>query len=117
MAAKTKSKGRKKAAKKPAKAAPKARATKPKAAKPAPKSEPEAPARERDPRLPKPGDLITRTFQDKEIRVQVLDAGFLYDGKTWRSLSAIAKEVTGTSWNGFLFFGLQSRAKTTGGAE
>ncbi|MEZ6008793.1 MAG: DUF2924 domain-containing protein [Planctomycetota bacterium] len=116
MAAKTKSKGRKKAAKKPAKAAPKARATKPKAAKPAPKRA-GGPARERDPRLPKPGDLITRTFQDKEIRVQVLDAGFLYDGKTWRSLSAIAKEVTGTSWNGFLFFGLQSRAKTTGGAQ
>ncbi|MCA9315209.1 MAG: DUF2924 domain-containing protein [Planctomycetes bacterium] len=115
MAAKTKGKGRKKAAKKPARAAPKARTTKPKAAKPAPANE--APARERDPRLPKPGDLITRTFQDKEIRVQVLDAGFLYDGKTWRSLSAIAKEVTGTSWNGFLFFGLQSRAKTTGGAE
>ena len=53
----------------------------------------------------------------EELKVEVLDAGFAYDGKTWRSLSAIAREVSGTSWNGFLFFGLQSRAKTTGGAE
>jgi hypothetical protein len=83
---------------------------KPKAAAPA-----KAPApRERDPRLPKPGGILTRTFKGKEIKVEVLDAGFAYDGKTWRSLSAIAKEVSGTSWNGFLFFGLQTRAKKDG---
>ena len=70
--------------------------------------------RERDPRLPKVGEVLTRTFQGKEIRVEVLDAGFAYDGKTWRSLSAIAKQVSGTSWNGFLFFGLQTRAKQDG---
>ncbi len=91
-------------------------------AKPAPKGKPAAkattapataapPARERDARLPRPGGVLTRTFQGKEIKVQVLDAGFGYEGKTWRSLSAIAKAVTGTSWNGFLFFGLQTRAK------
>ena len=50
-------------------------------------------------RLPKPGGILTRTFKGKEIKVEVLDAGFAYDGKTWRSLSAIAKEVSGTSWN------------------
>lgn len=60
---------------------------------------------------PPAGRRLTRTFQGKEIKVQVLDAGFGYEGKTWRSLSAIAKAVTGTSWNGFLFFGLQTRAK------
>jgi hypothetical protein len=72
--------------------------------------------RPRDPRLPKPGAILTRTFQGKEIRVEVMDAGFAYDGKTWRSLSAIAKEVSGTSWNGYLFFSLQTRAKQ-GGAQ
>jgi len=117
------------------KAAPKkaAKSTPKVAAKPAPKTKapakPEAPAkaatppRERDPRLPRPGGVLTRTFQGKEIKVQVLDAGFGYEGKTWRSLSAIAKAVSGTSWNGFLFFGLQTRAKApaadgqTGGAK
>lgn len=77
---------------------------------------PKAPApkdvtpRARDPRLPRPGTVLTRTFNGKEIKVEVLDAGFRYDGKTWRSLSAIAKTVSGTSWNGFLFFNLQERA-------
>jgi hypothetical protein len=65
--------------------------------------------RARDPRLPKPGAVLTRTFQGKEIKVEVLDAGFRYDGKTWRSLSGIAKSVTSTPWNGFLFFGIQKR--------
>jgi len=68
------------------------------------------PPRERDPRLPKAGTVLTREFQEKTVRVEVLDAGFRYDGKTWRSLSAIANAVSGTSWNGYLFFNLQARA-------
>jgi hypothetical protein len=68
------------------------------------------PARDRDPRLPRPGGVLTRTFQGKEIKVEVLDAGFKYDGDTWRSLSAIARKVSGTSWNGYLFFNLLKRA-------
>jgi len=67
-------------------------------------------ARPRDPRLPRPGTVLTRTFGKKEIKVTVLDRGFEFDGKTWRSLSAIANEVSGTSWNGYLFFNLQTRA-------
>jgi len=65
--------------------------------------------RERDQRLPKAGTVLTRVFGGKEIKVEVLDAGFRYDGRTWRSLSAIATAVSGTSWNGFLAFGLQTR--------
>jgi hypothetical protein len=111
MAKTTKKPARKKAAKstpKKAKAAPKAKApAKPKAAP----AKATTPPRERDPRLPRPGGVLTRTFQGKEIKVQVLEAGFLYDGKTWRSLSGIAKAVSGTPWNGFLFFGIQTRAK------
>ena len=100
-------KGAKSTKKTPAKAAPKAKAPAP-ATPPAPAKAP-APVRERDPRLPRPGGILTRTFQGKEIRVEVLDAGFAYDGKTWRSLSGIAKAVSGTPWNGYLFFGLQKR--------
>ena len=68
------------------------------------------PARDRDPRLPRPGGVLTRTFQGKESKGEVLDAGFKYDGDTWRSLSAIARKVSGTSWNGYLFFNLLKRA-------
>jgi hypothetical protein len=105
-----------KTAKKPAsKKATKAPAKTPAKGKPAkaPPAPPPAAAktevRERDPRLPKPGTILTREFQGKKIQVEVLDAGFRHDGQTWRSLSAIAKGVSGTSWNGFLFFGLQAR--------
>lgn len=115
MATKTKKKAApKKAAKRTAKkkATPRAKApANAKAPSAAAQAKAATPPRERDPRLPKPGGVLSRTFQGKEIKVQVLDAGFGYEGKTWRSLSAIAKAVTGTSWNGFLFFGLQTRAK------
>jgi len=100
------------------KAAPKKAAKTPAKTKAAPKATPVAPTKAspaaRDPRLPEPGTTLTRTFEGKEIKVEVLDAGFRYDGKTWRSLSAIARTVSGTSWNGFLFFSLQKRpAKPT----
>lgn len=97
-------------ARKTAKATPAAKA---KTAKTATATEAQAKAaaspRERDPRLPAPGTTLTRTFQEKEIKVEVLDVGFRYDGRTWRSLSAIARSVSGTSWNGYLFFNIQKR--------
>ena len=70
----------------------------------------DATPRPRDPRLPRPGTVLTRTFNGKEIKVEVLDAGFRYDGDVWRSLSAIARKVSGTPWNGYLFFHLLKRA-------
>jgi len=60
----------------------------------------------RDPRLPLPGTLLARTFRGRDIVVKVLDTGFEHDGRRYTSLSAIAREVTGSKWNGFLFFGL-----------
>ena len=73
----------------------------------------EAPSR--DPRLPAPGATITRSFNGEEHRVLVLDKGFEYQGSRYRSLSKIAKEISGTNWNGFLFWGLTTRAQTDGG--
>src|ERR1035437_1704497 len=60
----------------------------------------------KDARLPAPGTEITRQYRGKQIVVRVLDDGFEYDGRCFRSLSAIASEATGSRWNGFLFFGL-----------
>lgn len=63
------------------------------------------PAR-RDIRLPKPGDVLSRYYKGREITVRVLKSGFEYEGRRFRSLSAIAKAVTGAHWNGLLFFGI-----------
>jgi hypothetical protein len=63
----------------------------------------------KDYRLPGPGTLITRRLGDRQIVVKVLTDGFEYESRRYRSLSAIAREVTGTRWNGLLFFGLTER--------
>ncbi|MBE0564601.1 MAG: DUF2924 domain-containing protein [Krumholzibacteria bacterium] len=54
-----------------------------------------------------PGSVLTRVWDGAEIAVTVREDGrFDYAGRTYRSLSAVAKEVTGTTWNGWRFFGL-----------
>ncbi len=66
-----------------------------------------------DPRLPSPGSAIVRQYKGKAIRVVVLDQGqgFEYDGQRYRTLSAVAKAVTGSHVNGFRFFNLQNGGK------
>ena len=59
-----------------------------------------------DRRLPPPGSVITHNYKGCEITVAVLEKGFEYQGCIYRSLSAVANEITGTNWNGFTFFGL-----------
>lgn len=68
----------------------------------------------RDERLPAPGGVLLREYRGARHEVEVLEAGFTYRGRTYASLSTIAKEITGTPWNGFLFFGLQTRKVTHG---
>lgn len=63
----------------------------------------------KDGRLPDPGTLLTRRVGDRQVVVKVLKDGFEYEARRYRSLSAIAREVTGTRWNGLLFFGLAER--------
>lgn len=65
-----------------------------------------------DARLPMPGALLTREYRGRTIRVRVLPKGFDYEGTIYRSLSAIAKEVTGAHWNGYLFFGIEAPKRT-----
>jgi hypothetical protein len=59
----------------------------------------------RDERLPEPGSLLQREFKGQMVVVQVLAHGFQYQDRFYRSLSAIARQVTGTHWNGYAFFG------------
>ena len=59
-----------------------------------------------DVRLPMPGGLLAKEHKGETHVVKVLDNGFDYDGRLYRSLSAIAQEITGTKWNGYLFFGI-----------
>ncbi|TWT71560.1 DUF2924 domain-containing protein [Crateriforma conspicua] len=63
-----------------------------------------------DPRLPPPNTVLERQYKGEMIRVVVLQEGFEYEGERYRSLTAVAKKVTGTHTNGFLFFRLGRRA-------
>ncbi len=66
----------------------------------------------RDPRLPNPGAILTRTHGGREHAVTVNADDFEFRGKRYTSLSAIAKVITGTNWNGLIFFGLAKRPRT-----
>jgi hypothetical protein len=64
------------------------------------------PRKPRDPRVPAVGTVIRRVYDGQVHEVTVCAEGFEYAEKRYKTLSAIAKLVTGTRWNGFLFFGL-----------
>lgn len=66
-----------------------------------------------DSRLPMPGGVIVKQFRGETLVVKVTDQGFEYGDRRYSSLSAIAQEITGTKWNGFLFFGL-TKESTSG---
>jgi hypothetical protein len=55
------------------------------------------------------GTRLIREWQGIEHCVTVLDNGFEYQGRPYRSLSAIARAITGTRWNGLIFFGLKNQ--------
>jgi hypothetical protein len=61
-----------------------------------------------DRRLPAPGAAVTRKYRGRTISVIVLPDGFEYDGERYRSLSAVAKAITGSHINGFRFFRLEA---------
>ena len=66
------------------------------------------------PRRVKAGSIIVREHKGVLHEVLVTPGGFFWQGKTYDSLSVIAKKITGVSWNGPRFFGL--RAKKEAGA-
>lgn len=64
------------------------------------------PVRQRDNRLPVPGSIITKTYRGKTIEVKVLDNGFEYDGKVFKSISRVAMTIVKRQISGYVFFGL-----------
>jgi hypothetical protein len=59
--------------------------------------------------MPIAGTRLIREWQSVEHCVTVREDGFEYQGAPYRSLSAIARSITGTRWNGWVFFGLKNK--------
>src|SRR3977135_3941790 len=56
----------------------------------------------------KPGTQMIRQWQDTTHTVTALAEGFEWNGRNYKSLSAVANAITGTNWNGYAFFGIKS---------
>jgi hypothetical protein len=69
------------------------------------------------PRRLRPGTRLVREYAGKTHVVEVLADGFAHDGKKYRSLSAIAKVISGTNWSGNSFFGLKRPTKASQAAK
>ena len=64
-----------------------------------------------DPRKPIPGTRLLREWDGAEHSVTVLRDGFDWQGRKFKSLSAVARAITGTQWNGYRFFGLREAGR------
>jgi hypothetical protein len=64
-----------------------------------------------DSRLPMPGAVLTRQYKGQTLQVTVRCDGFEYEGRLYKSLTAIAREITGGHWNGYHFFGLKKKGE------
>jgi len=58
------------------------------------------------------GTILKRHWNGRDYEVTVLDKGYIYQGNTYRSLSKVAKEITGAHWSGPLFFGIKKQVRT-----
>ncbi|NKB27029.1 MAG: DUF2924 domain-containing protein [Rhodobacteraceae bacterium] len=56
--------------------------------------------------IARPGSHLVREWNGRAYQVEVTDEGYVMDGKPWRSLSAIARHITGAHWSGPRFFGV-----------
>jgi len=61
----------------------------------------------------KPGTRLVREWQGRTYEVLVINGGFSWQGMSYRSLSALARKITGTAWSGPLFFGLKPNRSAT----
>jgi hypothetical protein len=71
------------------------------------KTEAPRPSRSGGVKSPPPGSRLVREWHGRNYTVEVLDSGFLYDGRQYRSLSEIARAITGARWSGPAFFGMR----------
>jgi hypothetical protein len=66
-------------------------------------------------RMAQSGTILIREWQGNAHRVTVLDNGVSFNGKRYRSLSEVAREITGSRWSGPRFFGLRSAQENNHG--
>jgi hypothetical protein len=64
--------------------------------------------------LPVAGTRLVREWNGRRYEVTVTADGVVYDGRPYRSLTAVAKAITGAHWNGRAFFGLKRQGKEGG---
>ena len=64
-----------------------------------------------DPRNPVIGTRLVREWDGAEHVITVLKDGFDWQGRRYKSLSAVARDITGTQWNGYRFFGLRENKR------
>lgn len=57
----------------------------------------------------RPGTRLIREWHGTIHEVMVLDRGYFWNGRTYRSLTRITREITGTNWSGPRFFGMRSK--------
>ena len=60
----------------------------------------------RDPRIPPAGTVLTKTYHGQTLEVKVLENGFEYQGKVYKSISRVAMEIVHHPISGYIFFGL-----------
>jgi Protein of unknown function (DUF2924) len=65
----------------------------------------------------KPGARLVREWHGRTHAAVVTEDGFEFEGKLYRSLTSIAREITGAGWSGPRFFGLAKTADASGGTE
>jgi hypothetical protein len=59
----------------------------------------------------KPGSSLIKAHRGVRHEVMILERGFGYCGRTFATLSEVAQHITGTKWNGYVFFGLKARSR------
>ena len=60
----------------------------------------------RDPRIPPAGTVLTKTYHGQTLEVKVLENGFEYQGKVYKSISRVAMEIVHHPISGYVLFGL-----------
>jgi hypothetical protein len=61
----------------------------------------------------RPGTTLLREYRGDTHRVIVQEGGYAWNGEVFTTLSAVAKSITGSNWNGYVFFGLKGKTKAS----
>jgi len=69
-------------------------------------SQNQQPTKPKDPRIPPIGSIISKTYCGEQIEVKVLENGFEYKGKVYKSISRVAMTIVKRTVSGYFFFGL-----------